>query len=101
MVERSPGNNDDAFQIRVKVIPRANKDQISGFMQDGTLKIRIAAPPVDGKANQALVKFLSGSLDLDRDQISITSGTSSRNKILEIRGISMSEFRAKIKKLKR
>lgn len=98
---RNPGNNDDAFQIHVKVIPRATKDQISGFMQDGTLKIRITAPPVDGKANQALVEFLSASFGIHRDQISIISGASSRIKILQIRGISEREFQEKIKVLKR
>ena len=97
MVARRPGNNDDVFQIRVRVIPRAKKDQISGFMQDGTLKVRIARPPIDGRANQALIKFLSASLGIQRDQISITSGTSSRNKTLEIRGMSMREFQARIK----
>ena len=99
MVEIKTGKKDVAIHIRIKVIPRAGRDQISGFMQDGTLKIRLSAPPVDGKANQSLVNYLSGSLGISRDQISITSGLSSRNKNLEIRGISWREFQEKIKEL--
>jgi uncharacterized protein (TIGR00251 family) len=96
-VEINPGKSDEIIHVRVRVIPRANKDQISGFMQDGRLKVRLTAPPVEGKANQALVKFISDTLGIQRGQISITSGTSSRNKTLEIRGMSMKEFQAHIK----
>jgi len=45
--------------IRVKVIPRSAKTEIAGTMADGTIKVRVAAPPEKGKANEALLKFLA------------------------------------------
>ena len=82
----------DSIQIRVKVVPRAKRDQISGVMQDGSLKIRLAAPPVDGKANQSLVSFLEKTLDLRRGSVVISSGLHSRSKIVQIDGMDPDEY---------
>jgi len=45
--------------LAVRVLPRSSRNEIAGVMEDGTVKIRLTSPPVDGKANQALVEFLS------------------------------------------
>ncbi|MGW8224286.1 MAG: DUF167 domain-containing protein [Anaerolineales bacterium] len=87
-------NSSVLFQV--KVVPKAKKDQILGFMGDGTLKIQVAAPPVDGKANQALVKLLAKTFDVPAFQVSITSGKQSRRKMIKIDGISPQEYQTLI-----
>ncbi len=74
--------------ITVKVMPRARKTQVAGLMADGTIKIRVAAPPVDGAANQALIEFLAQVLGLPKDQIEIIAGAASQRKLISLVGIS-------------
>jgi uncharacterized protein (TIGR00251 family) len=57
-------------------------------MEDGTLKIRLTAPPVDGAANEALVKFLSEALSVSKSQVEIVTGHTSREKRVKISGMS-------------
>jgi uncharacterized protein (TIGR00251 family) len=57
-------------------------------MEDGSLKIRLTAPPVDGAANEALVKFLSDTLSVSKSQVEIVSGHTGRQKIVRITGMS-------------
>ncbi len=87
------------IRIRVKVIPRARTNQISGVMDDGSLKVRLTAPPVDGKANQALIDMLADTLDLPKSNISILSGSHSRNKTVGIVGISLEGYQKVIDQL--
>ncbi len=70
--------------LAVRVIPRSRKNQIAEIMSDGTIKIRLTAPPVEGKANQALVEFLSEVLDVPRAKIDIVAGANSREKLISI-----------------
>ncbi|MFY9322975.1 MAG: DUF167 domain-containing protein, partial [Syntrophomonadaceae bacterium] len=58
----------DGVRLAVRVQPRSSKNMVSGEL-DGFLKIKLTAPPVDGEANQALIKFLSGLLDIPRKDI--------------------------------
>jgi len=74
---------DECIVLNVRVIPRAAKDAIQGLMGDA-LKVRIQAPPVDGKANAHLVKFLSKHWKIPRASIEILSGETGRNKRLRI-----------------
>lgn len=71
------------IMISVKVIPRAAKDSIQGIMGD-ELKIRIQAPPVDGRANVHLIRFLSKHWGIARDSIEIVSGLTGRRKRIRI-----------------
>jgi uncharacterized protein (TIGR00251 family) len=57
-------------------------------MEDGSIKVRLTAPPVDGAANEALVKFLADTLSVAKSQVEIVSGHTSRDKVLRISGIS-------------
>jgi uncharacterized protein (TIGR00251 family) len=57
-------------------------------MEDGSIKVRLTAPPVDGAANEALVKFLADTLSVAKSQIEIVSGHTSRDKVLRISGVS-------------
>ena len=75
-----------AFTVRV--VPKASKTEIAGLMDDGALKIRLTAPAVDGKANDALIKFLAEVLDCKRDQIEIVAGHTSRGKLISVIGVS-------------
>jgi uncharacterized protein (TIGR00251 family) len=74
--------------ITVKVQPRARKTEVAGLMDDGTIKIRVAAPPVEGAANKALIEFLAKVLDLPGRQIDIVAGESSERKLISLVGIS-------------
>lgn len=72
--------------VNVRVIPRASKNQIQGVLGDA-LKIRLQAPPVDGKANEALVRFLADTLELPVRNISLLSGETGRNKRILLTGL--------------
>lgn len=70
--------------VCVRVMPCAAKDEIAGVMGGNALKIRIQAPPIEGKANTCLVKFLSKHWNIPRSSIEILSGATGRNKRLSI-----------------
>ena len=69
--------------LTLHIQPGAKKTEIAGLHGDA-LKIRLAAPPVDGKANAALLEFVAGRLGLARSTLSLKSGQTSRRKVLEI-----------------
>jgi uncharacterized protein (TIGR00251 family) len=73
--------------ITVRVIPRSPRTRIDGMRGDAFL-VRLAAPPVDGAANDALIAFLAEHLDLPRRNIRIVSGGRSRDKKVGISGLS-------------
>ena len=82
-------------ELHVHAIPRASKNEIQGI-HSGALKIRLTTPPVDGKANQALIKFLSKTLNLSKSQIQLTKGETCRHKTLRISGISAADMHEKL-----
>jgi hypothetical protein len=71
------------MRLRVKVTPRASRNEITG-LRDGVLSVRISSPPVDGAANDELVRLLSKALGMRRADMRLVSGQSSRHKVLEI-----------------
>ena len=71
--------------FKVRVQPDASKNEIVG-VQDDVLKIRISAPPVQGKANKALIQFLAREIRVKRSQIEIVKGHTSRIKTIQIIG---------------
>ena len=74
---------DGCIILNVRVVPRASKDGIQGILGDA-LKVRIQAPPVEGKANTYLIKFLSKHWNIPRRDMEILSGETDRNKRLRI-----------------
>lgn len=70
--------------LKIKVTPRGSKTEILGTLPDGTLRIKLAAPPVDGAANEALIEFLAKEYTVAKSQITIKSGHTSRLKTLLI-----------------
>jgi uncharacterized protein (TIGR00251 family) len=75
--------------IAVKVHPRARKNAITGVVGDA-LKLALTAPPVDGKANQAVIEFFADVFAIPRSSVTIASGETSRNKVVRIAGVSKS-----------
>ena len=75
---------DGSVSITLRVVPRAARDGIAGVMGGEALNVRIQAPPVEGKANAYLVKFLSKQWKIPRANIEILSGETGRNKRLRI-----------------
>jgi len=73
--------------ISIRVTPNAAGNEITGLTDD-TLRVKVSAPPVRGKANKELITFLSGLLDIKKDRISIVKGHTARNKIIAIDGMS-------------
>jgi uncharacterized protein (TIGR00251 family) len=71
----------------VKVHPRARKNAITGTVGDA-VKLALTAPPVDGKANQAVIEFFADLFDIPRSSVTIASGETSRNKVVRISGLS-------------
>ena len=77
----------DSSRINVYVQPRASKTVVAG-MHDGCVKIRLAAPPVDGAANAALAEFVAEQLGIAKSRVRITAGMTSRRKTIEVDGVT-------------
>ncbi|MCL6610815.1 MAG: DUF167 domain-containing protein [Peptococcaceae bacterium] len=77
----------DGVSFRVRVQPRASRNQAAGIA-DGALKVRLTAPPVDGEANEACLKFLAGLFGVPARSVSLVSGHTGRNKIVRVRGLT-------------
>jgi uncharacterized protein (TIGR00251 family) len=71
----------------VKVHPRARKNAITGVVGDA-LKLALTSPPVEGKANQAVIEFFAELFAISRSSITIASGETSRNKVIRVAGLS-------------
>jgi uncharacterized protein (TIGR00251 family) len=85
-------------ELDVRVIPRARKTTIDGI-RDGALLLRVAAAPLEGAANDALIEYLAGVLDLPRRAVRLVSGERGRKKRLAIEGINADRVRAVIREI--
>ena len=81
--------------LEVQVQPRSSRNQVVGE-QDGRLKIKLTAPPVEGEANQALINYLAQILDIPRKNIKLLKGESSRHKLIEISGLNEQQLGEKL-----
>lgn len=82
---------ENFLNIQVQIQPGSSKDQIIG-LHNGRLKIKISAPPVDGKANQNLIEFIAKALGVSKSKIDIVKGRISKLKTLKISGIGQKSF---------
>lgn len=82
--------------LAVTVAPRASQTDMER-MADGTIRVRLAAPPVDGAANTALLRFLADALELPRSRLTIASGATSRRKRIVMEGVGVAELDAKLR----
>ena len=81
--------------LRVRATPRAGRDAIGGW-QEGVLRVRLAAPPVEGKANEALVRLLASALGVARRDVELVAGETAREKRLRIAGLSAEEVQRRL-----
>ncbi|MBI2443989.1 MAG: DUF167 domain-containing protein [Candidatus Magasanikbacteria bacterium] len=72
------------MRLQIKVVPRAAQEELIGPLPDGSYRARIAAPPIEGQANAALIKLLSKTLKVARGRIRLVRGGRSKNKLVEI-----------------
>jgi uncharacterized protein (TIGR00251 family) len=89
MIEYS--QKDGALTFRVQVVPRASRNEIVGE-HNSALRVRIAAPPVDGAANHELVRLLSRAFGVKRGAIEITSGQASKTKQVRVTGATQRDL---------
>ena len=82
-------------RLEIKAVPNASRSEVIGWL--GTaLKVRLQAPPVDGKANAELCRFLGEALGLPKGAVTLGRGASSRQKIVEITGCSVEEISGRL-----
>jgi uncharacterized protein (TIGR00251 family) len=81
--------------LAIRVQPRAKRTEIAGE-RGGTLVIRVAAPPVDGKANDAVRRLIAQRLGVPRSAVEIVRGESARDKLVRIEGLSADEARTRL-----
>jgi uncharacterized protein (TIGR00251 family) len=89
-IEANPEGGTVIFSVRVQ--PRASKDEIAGEME-GALKIRLRAPALEERANEALMAFLAEILNTSKAAVRILSGTRGRMKRIEVRGVTEQQVR--------
>jgi uncharacterized protein (TIGR00251 family) len=82
----------DAVTFRVRVAPRASRTALAGE-HDGALKVRVAAPPVEGAANEELTRFLARALEIPARSVEIIGGHASKSKLVRARGATAEQVR--------
>ena len=85
--------------LAVRVIARAGRNQIAELMDDGRVKIRLAAAPVDGEANQQLIRFLADALHVPKSAIEIVAGLTSRDKLVTVLNLDAETLQQRISAL--
>jgi uncharacterized protein len=81
--------------LAIKAIPNAPRSEVIGWLGEA-LKIKIHAPPVEGRANEALCEFLADALDLPRRAVTVLRGDTSRQKVVRIDGLALTEVKARL-----
>lgn len=92
----NPMPSHSPVRLKIRAIPNAKRTEIVEILDDGTLRIRLAAPPVDGKANEALAEFLAETLGLRKSAVALAKGGKSRDKVWEISGMTEAEIRERL-----
>jgi uncharacterized protein (TIGR00251 family) len=77
-------------RLAVQIQPNAKKTEVVGVLDDA-LKIKLAAQPIEGKANEALVKWLAGALGVSRSAVTLTHGQTNKKKLLEVAGVTLED----------
>lgn len=82
--------------LAVRVTPRASRNEVTEIQSDGTVKVRLVAPPADGDANKLLIVFLSEVLGCKPNQLDIVAGLSGRDKLVSIIGMENDEVHQRL-----
>lgn len=83
--------------LTVRVTPRARRDEVAGILEDGTLRVRVSAPPAEGRANAALLAFLAKVLGVRKNRLEIVAGEKGLDKIVSVLDMSSREVEARIR----
>lgn len=84
---------NEGVTFAIRVLPRSSKCELAGLQGDA-LKIRITAPPVEGRANEACIRFLASLFNVTKNRIAIEAGHKSKNKQVSIAGLTCGDVRA-------
>jgi uncharacterized protein (TIGR00251 family) len=95
MEEVAGVGSDGVARIAIRVQPRAARDEIAGE-RDGALLVRVTAPPVDGKANDAACKLLAKRLGVAPSRVAVVRGASARDKLVEVEGVEEEALRRQL-----
>jgi hypothetical protein len=90
-------NQDIRTEIKINLVPRSSRNQLVSCTGD-QLKIKITAPPVDGRANQALIAFLAKQLGIAKSRVELVAGETSKQKRIKIHGLTLNKIHALLKK---
>jgi len=82
--------------VSVRVVPNASKNEVVGWMDDGKLKVKVAAPPEGGRANKAVCELLSEALDLPKRAVSVERGETSREKTIRVEGVQLAMLKSRL-----
>ena len=85
----------DGARVRVRVQPRARRNEIVAW-QDDALRVRVSAPPVDGAANAAVEALLAQALRVAPSAVEVVRGERSRDKVVRVAGLSLADVRARL-----
>ncbi len=83
--------------LSVRVVPRSAKEGVAGF-EGGVVRIRLNAPPVEGQANEALVRFLAKTLGVPKSRITLVAGEKGRSKVVRVDGVTREDLMAALAK---
>jgi uncharacterized protein (TIGR00251 family) len=86
---------DDAL-LRVRVQPRASRAAIGAWREDGTLTVRVTAPPVDGRANAAVGTLLAAALGVPASAVRVLRGEHGRDKLVRVTGLTPAQIRRRL-----
>jgi len=84
-----------ASTIKVRVIPKASKNEVAGWRGD-SLCVKVTAPPLDGAANEAVIRFLAEVMGVKKGDVRIVAGERSRDKVIAIEGVSAEDINSKL-----
>ena len=83
--------SDEGIVFQVRVVPRSSRSEMAGIQGD-TLKVRLKAPPVEGRANEECIRFLAGLLGVKKDRVRIVSGLKSKTKTIAVSGLQKKDL---------
>lgn len=89
MIPVSESGEGIVFQVRV--VPRSSRSEVAGIQGD-SLKVRLKAPPVEGRANEECIRFLAGLLGVKKDRVRIVSGLKSKTKTIAVSGLQKKDL---------
>ncbi len=85
----------EGVRLRLRIQPRASSEEVAGIAGD-SIRLRLRAPPVEGAANEALVRFLAARLGVPRSAIALEAGRTGRNKLITVAGVTAEEAARKL-----